>query len=454
MLLFTMSFLFVIAQGKLAGGFPHVLCVKNYPNWGKGYLTVTNDGGIFLHNGDMYMPYSVAYDLVGTPIFSGYIIIEVDGKSAYGWTPSQFYNAIDGRTDTIRLKLKKQENGKIVEFETAIRPRYELPEELKMFYNFEDAKYLCSIGLTRKMTYKKTSVTYEERSDEDYDFFNAVKYDYAINSDDPLLDKELLDVFIKANLPYSCVRDEANPDIIFAISRDVNENIITTYVPPSERTIYTGSTTTAKYNFYTHNYDNYETKQNYKTVYEGGYVQETKTVDVFLQIAALDAKKINDPSQKSAPIIWQATTKRHAVNKNFDPSAELKAFAGWTTFPGDRTHGLKIYPWLDNGRKIEYAPLGVVASASNKRIIEEVVKGSLAEKIGLKAGDKFIKADWNNHSSPGYKYFKKSTRKEAWNSRTFNSINHPTILEILRNGQKLKYTIEPQLIKFFVSRWE
>ena len=260
-----------------------------------------------------------------------------------------------------------------------------------------------SNGLTK-------DTSYEERSDEDFDFFPCVNFDFSITSNDPLLDKE---IFKNSGLRW-LNRNESNPDILFTIARDANESISSTYVPPTSRTVNEGSTTKVRYNYILHK-NEYITTQNNRTIVEGGYTQETKTIDVFLEISALDVKRLNDKSTTHPPVVWQTTVKRHIVNPstNFSVNDELKAFASWMTFPiVDR------FVWAE---ETVYAPVGITYSGQNPHIINEVIEGSRAEKIGLMPGDKLLKAD-----TPGYKWsakwVKKGLKTNGWGVVSYNLV--------------------------------
>lgn len=101
-------------------------------------------------------------------------------------------------------------------------------------------------------------------SDNSFDFSKVKTYDFLINSNEPLVDKK---IFEKMSL-YLMTRDTIKPDVIFTVAKSTEESVSATYVPPTSRTVYTGSTTQTNYNYLTHK-NEYETTQNYKTVREG-----------------------------------------------------------------------------------------------------------------------------------------------------------------------------------------
>ena len=425
---------------KLPWGYEHVVTVKNYSDLGKGYLTIIDDGSCQVNGKDIYVTH---IPLNNIAVKLGDLILEVNGNSAWGWTPKDFYKEVDNKFDTIVLTIRRRF---ISDFEVYIIPNYNPPK----LYVYNDDIYhadpVRSLAKLRNMNI----VSFEERNDKDNDFFYTLSCDYAINSSNPLLDKEILNRFIDANPQLS--RDDNNPDIVLTISRDINENISTTYIPPSTRTINTGSTTTAKYNFYTKRYDRYETRQNCTTVEDGGYVKETHVADLYLQIVALDAKKINDPNITYPPIIWQSTAKRHVVNPNFDINKELEDYAAFMQFPpADRLR------WVELDRYLE---MGVVPSWKDKTVVAGIKEGSWAHNY-LMVGDKLLKVKLiqsNPTSRTTRKWQKKIKKRVKENGWAFFNDWYGTVgdykIVVLRNGSEIEFTKYEQRIKIKRFFWE
>lgn len=431
---------------KLPWGYEHVITVKNYSDWGKGYLTIIDNGSCKVNDKDLYITHVT---LKKNALKLGDLILEVNGEDAYGWTPNDFYKEVDNKFDTIVLTIRRRFMS---DFEVYIIPNYTPPQiGLGEYYTINMSNYIVqSLSKLRNTNH----VSFEDRKDNDYDFFYMFSYDYAINSSDPLLDKEILDRFKDVNPQLS--RDEKNPDIVLTISRDINENISTTYIPPSTRTINTGSTTTAKYNFYTKRYDRYETRQNYTTVQDGGYTKETHVADLYLQIAALDAKKINDPNITYPPIIWQSTAKRHVVNPNFDIHKELENYAAFMQFPpADKLR------WV---ARDEYLEMGVVPSWKDNTLVADIKDGSWAY-YNLKVGDKLLNVKLIQEPSEyrhikkwqkkDQKIVKKGVKEEGWSffNGWFGAQSNFEI-EVLRNGQKLSLRKNEERIKITHFFWE
>lgn len=437
----------VQAQGNLPGGFKHIIDVARYSDWGKGYLTITDSHIISLPD-ENYKTIPLTFKCLGNskineqnPIPNGWLVLEVDGESAKGWTPSQFYSKVDNRHDVISLKVRKRPTN-ARDTIVKIQPIYELPSKLKPYASqfSKVTSSSCEGRAKRELNDKNKNIVYNARIDSDFDFFTCKTYDYLITSDNPLLDKSILNQMAH---PWYLTRDEKNPDIIFTIARNANESINTTYVPPTSRTVNVGSKTTTRYNHLLER-NEYITTQKNRTITEGGYTQETKTTDLFLEIAALDAKRINDPKMTHAPVVWQATTKRHVINANFDYDKELENYASWYNIPPeDRI--------VSTGQTI-YAPLGVTYDKNDPKIITAVEPDSRAEKIGLRPGDKLLKAEDIQY---GNKDIKKRAKESGWRGlvEPYPCDNLTIKLEIQRGKEKMKLVLEPLSLKVGRTYW-
>lgn len=426
------------AQGDLPGGFKHIIEVGQYPDYGKGYLTITDDNGVGIEkNGvSIWNFYTYEYvdeykDNIDARLYQGELILEVDGVSAAGWTKEQFYNKVDNRHDVITLKIrgKSKEKG-IYDYTTKIRPLYELPDSVKVFGNIFATISGQTTAERRKVNLTKDT-SFEERIDEDFDFFSCMYYDYLLNSSDPILDKELL-----KKIHIGMERNDSAPDLLLTIARDANESINTTYIPPSSRVVNEGSVTHTQYNYLTKRND-YITRQNNRVIHEGGYTQETKTADIFLEIADLDAKRINDPNINYPPVVWKATAKRHVLNPSFSLNTELEAFASRMTLPlTDRS------VWAE--QKI-YAPVGI-SWGEDHFVLQNVVAGSRAERIGLMPGDIIVKAEVP--SKYLQKIVKKNFKKQGWGALYCYPYETYSIV-VLRDGNKMNLTLQPASILAF-----
>ncbi len=441
-------------QGNLPGGFQHIIEVGRYSDYGKGYLTIMDANCLFIKNGEIDTEYHYTYEYdtefkqnYKMQLRNGDLILEVDGVSAYNWTPEDFYQKVEGRHDYISLKIRTKNDTCIYEFNTRIRQLYELPDDVSVFNNAfatvigktQTQKRKDRISYVNKTTTTGFDMTFEVRNDEDFDFFPCLFYDYLITSNDPLLDKEILKSIRLGT------RNEQSPDLLFTIAKDAGEKISTTYIPPTSRTVNEGSTTKVQYNYILHK-NEYITKQKNRTITEGGYTQETRTADMFLEIAALDVKKLDDPKSTFPPIVWQATVKRHLTNYNFNLNDEMKDCATWMYLPiNDR--------YVYTGEQTIYAPVGILTSNDNPTVIQTIIPGSRAEKIGLMPGDKLIKVDMPNADKYEKKIVKEGQKKNGWVVLSFYLDNTYTI-SILRNGEKLKFNLEPNSLVVSRSYYE
>lgn len=423
----------IASAQTLPGGFSHIIDVGQYSDWGKGYLTITDTHFMSISNANNKFWSHFTYQPDnGIELNCGDLILAVDDVSAAGWTKEEFYKKVDDRKDIITLKIRTIEEGKQIDKEVKIRPLYSLPDELIPFGNIFASITGETTVQERKHKLVKGTI-FEERKDEEFDFFSCSYYDFLLNSNDPLLDKEILQ-----KLSIQGERNEKKPDVIFTIARDANENISSTYIPPSSRTVNVGSTTRARYNYFTKQND-YVTTQRNKTIHEGGYTQETKTADLFLEIAALDTKKLNDKSISYPPVVWKATVKRHILNPNFNLNEQLSAYATWMTFPPfDRIA-------YCGGEKRIFAPIGVNISTLEPHEVKEVVEGSRAAEVGLQPGDVIVSADIPNGNKYRRKYCKKNVKKYGWNPLA-NYKEDDCLVTILRNGNKMELWLKPKAI--------
>ena len=390
--LYGNSFTHAFAQDRLlAGGFKHIIEVGRYVDYGKDYLTITDANGVGLYiNGEGRMQYFCyeypdEYKDINLRLYKGFLILEVDGVSAKGWNKEQFYKTVDGRQDVISLNVQASKDRI---FETKIRPLYELPDSVKVFGN-SFSSIIGKDGVAKRKTGLTKDVVFEERRDMDFDFFYSDTYDYLLTSDDPLLDKDIINSMQLGGME----RNENNPDILFTINRNVDEDI--------------------------------------------DYYQNSKTVNLSLEIAALDAKRMGSSNTSYRPIVWKATVKRQGNNfsMNFDANKELIALASWMTYPPeDRNVG-----WAE---ETLYAPVGISFSNDNPLIIKEVIEGSRAEIVGLLPGDKLIKANLINGNKYRSKSVKQGLKKQGWGIIS-SYLDESYDITILRNGKKLNVTLRP-----------
>ena len=448
---------------KRGGRLEHVIDVVSYSDWGKGFLTITDAHIVESDN--------ILYGLTFEPIANNSaiyipevadIILEVNGISTKDMKPEKFYAITDTAT-FFTLKFRHIVDGKEYEQKFASIFRNTLLDKYDWSYyekykNLKYDKYYRAEFLYQAYTNRdrRNNDIFHEVHDTSFDFSKIRTYDYVINSSDPLNDLKILEKlqFLRGYL----TRDTLNPDILFTIAKSADESITSTYIPPTSRTINTGSYTTSRYNYLKHNYD-YETHQTYRTINEGGYTETTKSADIFLEISALDAKKINDKSMTHAPIIWQMTVKRHVTNYNFNILSEYQNYASWALFPILGRYGYTT-------AKLYEKETGIVADTTNPSLVKEVKEGSRAEEAGIQAGDEIIKYEYY-YTQPGYGNNHVVVTKQKKKEKTFygdnfsfkmrvgiiESLNssglehlHDNNIDVIikRNGKKIKVTLRPR----------
>lgn len=374
------------AQVTSSCGFKHVIEVRKFSDWGKDYLTVTNSGLVFIGNEPIVL--NARFSIIESHgddsgpinITPGELITEVNGISTKGWTPERFYSVVDKVNDTVVLTLlRRLRGGDIIKREVTIYTRECDSRLSSLSYTFKGFK-------GKGEGNKPRDWLFEQRHDEDFDFFFATRYDIAIdeNSDDPILDKNLVKYFQNIGF-YEMVRDENHPDVIFTISRSVDQSITSTYVPPSYRTVNTGSTTTARYNWFTGRYEGSTTREHTRTVKDGDYTVTNRSSDIYLEIAALDAKKVNDPKQTYAPIVWKAVVRYHTNKTIESPEDYMKGMITIMDWPIDDRLSFS---------ESEFIGGGIIINQEDPFLVDSVIPNTLAEAVGLKPGDRLVK----NHS--------------------------------------------------------
>ncbi len=373
----------------------HLFEVKRLPNWGKEYLTIVKDYFYTLETRDehllqFYTPYD--YEDPDNHIDTGLLVLEINGQSTKDIDEQEFYAILDKNQKRVELKVLAHSDKE---------PRIVILKGKETHIpDFANKPYIqnnLAIGLSgikkdvdhgwyennyervidkRNSSFKKTGTKCTELVDPDFDWFYVKTYDFAIVGDDPLSDRAILD---KIAIPIGWKRDTENPDVIFTIAKDSHESISETYVPPTVRTINTGSKTTANYNVWTKSTE-YKTQHNTQTIREGGYTHSTRTTDMFLEVSLLDAKRINDPKQQAAPIVWQATFNAHATNVSLNITDVYQAWVTW----------VKKYDVAFANTSYASAPLFYrLWACSSDGIVTHATTDSR-----LKVGDEIIKYRW------------------------------------------------------------
>ncbi len=355
----------------------HLFEVKRLNNWGKEYLTIVNNHFYMdLDEKDNIEQIFAPYESIDGDIYLGMIILEINGQSTKNMSEDAFYSILDNSLERIELKVwhfkdKEPHNVIIKSMDTWIPEWANKPyiqKALEKGFNGQRKDYQYTydnrykdIVSRRESNFKNKGIKCTELVDPDFDWFYVKTYDFAIVGNDPLVDRAILE---KMHIPSHWTRDTENPDVVFTIAKDSKQSISSTYVPPTVRTINHGSQTKARYNALT-NATEYTTTQNNQTVREGGYTQTTSNTDMFLELALLDAKRINDPNQQAAPIVWQATFNAHTT-ANVNVTEVYKAWATWVAkYDTDLVNATEVWAytlerlWALSGVDINMEPIVV-----------------------------------------------------------------------------------------------
>ncbi len=338
----------LVCMSAVSAERPRPFEVKRLQSWAPEYLTVMtvyriND--IKTHNltdcpvkkGCIWMDVLEGADNFGPTT----IIMSINGQDAKNMSEETFY-AIVAQKDEHEMQVCSAEKGFGYDKPFTVRFRIKeppawmqacLPISQEAFLRGEDVP-----GLTKSMTpaqkrNKKASDNNKELGieintyfDKDFDWFSIQTYDF-IPTADPAIDRKLQEAFA-SEFPR-LTRDTKNPDVLIRLTKDEQQSVNSTYVPPTVQVVSNGSTTQRVYNYITKDYS-YQTQQNNRIIREGGYVETTRDENLYLEIVMLDTKRIE---QTIPPIVYQFKFKRHVVNRTFDLEEEYIKMISWVTDP-------------------------------------------------------------------------------------------------------------------------
>ena len=413
----------------------HMIEVKRYPDYAKDYLTLI-DAGMFNYTNNeenIVCSYKLDLDRMSRTVFkdttffywpqSGWVITEINGISTKYMTEETFYSILDNQDSVLLNILRTPQHA----LQYVFYPQQSWPKLLSNYgitpekinnLKKRHTPWGNSHIQEREKGFKKHRTSTLELVDSEFDWFFARTYDYIIVGEDPLTDKDILDCCTK-KLP-TMERDIENPDIYLMVAKNADESIQTTYVPPSNRVVNLGSTTTSRYNFLTKS-NEYVTRQRNYTIREGGFTQTTKDMNIYLELTMLDAKRIKDTLQIAPPIVWQNKTTRYVVNPDFNIHDEYLAYASWAPIKCNYTWNKGVITNLRGKTPI-------ITCENSKIISVDADVNSI-----LKPGDIIVK----------YKYYGK---KQAWHKANeldtnfFTENSHDKFYRcvIIRDGKKLK----------------
>lgn len=308
------------------------------------------------------------------------IIAQVNGKNV---TSKDNLLELFQEKEEVDLLLIRKVDGQYMGWNCTIRPKNNTNGYGDLLKNIE-----YSVSQRKKNGLEKCPEGIRVMAKPDLSFYNYNTYDILITGNDPLVDEKILNKFCSSGLFGMMKRDEENPDVIVCVAKSSNESISSTYVPPTTSVVNTGSTTRPVYNYITRTVS-FETKQHNRYEHTEGYTQTTTATNIHLEFTVLDAKKMNDPNQKTAPIIWQMSYNRNVTDRNFEIIDEYLAIATWNCFPFTQVNTTEEYSFVMVGAELSWG----ASSDIYTRIASEVVPGSSADKIGFRKGDRIIRVD-------------------------------------------------------------
>ncbi|MBO4469180.1 MAG: hypothetical protein J5740_02225 [Bacteroidales bacterium] len=397
------SLLFAAATvaASAAGNTP-VIGAERVKWWDAEYLTITWGGGITPFWGNkssardartyilsiLDSPSRNDNKLYWSPwdhdIYLGSRVLEVDGRSAYGWNSDRFYDALAAPGQhTLTL-----EHVGIGVYE-ATCGYIDVPAWMTAGgFN----PYSCKWTRT---SYNQMSDRFKIRMDKDVAWRTFSTFDYYFSSDDVLADKELFDVICKMLEENGLHRDQDNPDVVFTLIKDANQSIDYTYVPETREQIQTGSTSTPIYG-YKGAYLGSVTKNKYETVTTGGYTQKTASTQAYLEVNFMETKRLGE---KVLPLIWQLKYNYHEQSQaNID---QLYANAiTWVDWP---ICDEKEEKTSDSCTRFFYGDIplydfGIVLDAD--AVVIGLDKNSdVVKKSGLRIGDRLLGIDVKQSTS-------------------------------------------------------
>ena len=219
--------------------------------------------------------------------------------------------------------------------------------------------------------YKNTQVY----SDPEVSLYDYSTFDFEFTENNVIQQKEISGIIEKELNKKNLKWDKDNPDVLIFINyySDRREN----YTPPTQEII-----TRYKYGYEIGS--GWGTRQYIESQTRGGY---TKVLNLIkFTITMLDAEKVRKGC-KVPPIIWNADFEV----PDFSVIPPLKPFCAdvaefmFCQFP-------IVHPYNQSiSKKRYYQAVGLLFEKKKPKVIYHVLKGSPAEKAGLKAGDEFVK---------------------------------------------------------------
>lgn len=342
--LFAIGLLFVLSGLPFAARAQHVMPFEANPilSWYQKYPTITN-----LYNDFFYQVLdseTESREKFRLALFD--VITAVDGTDTSKISMTDF-EALFSQSDTLHLSILRKIEGRDITIKCSILQKNNRNGYGDLLNNIRKSQ-----EVRERNGWNKRPDEIRVIADEGIDFASINTYDFMITGDDPLTDKKILEAFCRSGMFGRLRRDEENPDIIVCMAKNANESISSTYVPPSTQVVNTGSVTRPVYNYITHT-TSFVTQQQNRYETSGGYTQTTTNTNIYLEFSILDARKLNDPAQKTAPVIWKMTFARNVTDRDFEILDEYLAIASWNCFPFVQSFG-KLVPFWFVGATFDY----------------------------------------------------------------------------------------------------
>lgn len=351
--------------------------VKRFKQWGHKYLTVTNNwNGMFANVVSGDLPPTMA------------LITAVNGESTEEMTPETFDKKLSQGGD-FTIDYIEKDNG---------------VNHVKQVVFKANTYYLSGL---KKQAPDAKPATINLVSDSDIDFFDYNTYDFILEGDDKLTDKEIYETLAASFENRGLKRNNENPDLIFKMEKTFHQNSNSTYVPETRQVVNTGSTTTSwrdkKGNIH------YNTYQNNQTIRSGGYTRTTNTSSLHVLFVAYDGKKYRE-NPESMPVVWKLD-----YNSFFDSFVDMM-----NVMRTNVSYWCNCYPFAEQKFSYSVQSHGVFFNSYEDQTTGEIVdvlKGSDAYNKGLRAGDKIMRIYkgkiygifwWQGRST----YFKADSYKE------------------------------------------
>ena len=351
--------------------------VKRFKQWGHKYLTVTNNwNGMFANVVSGDLPPTMA------------LITAVNGESTEEMTPETFDKKLSQGGD-FTIDYIEKDNG---------------VNHVKQVIFKANTYYLSGL---KKQAPDTKPATINLVSDSDIDFFDYNTYDFILEGDDKLTDKEIYETLAASFENRGLKRNNENPDLIFKMEKTFHQNSNSTYVPETRQVVNTGSTTTSwrdkKGNIH------YNTYQNNQTIKYGGYTRTTNTSSLHVLFVAYDGKKYRE-NPESMPVVWKLD-----YNSFFDSFVDMM-----NVMRTNVSYWCNCYPFAEQKFSYSVQSHGVFFNSYEDQTTGEIVdvlKGSDAYNKGLRAGDKIMRIYkgkiygifwWQGRST----YFKADSYKE------------------------------------------